>query len=99
EKAGIITRQEADLAPTDTVAVIGRQLPEAMEALLAQAVRGDAAVGRQDSEFTVLGRQVAVGGQLLELQGLGGVYSDIFLPLHGEHHADNAAGGGGAGDR
>jgi dihydrofolate synthase/folylpolyglutamate synthase len=26
----------------------------------------------------------------LELQGLGGVYSDIFLPLHGEHQAHNA---------
>ena len=90
EKAGIITKQEDDLVPTDTVAVIGRQVPEAMEVLLAQAVRADAAVAREDSEFAVLGRQVAVGGQLLELQGLGGVYSDIFLPLHGEHQAHNA---------
>jgi dihydrofolate synthase/folylpolyglutamate synthase len=61
-----------------------------MEVLLAQAVRADAAVAREDSEFAVLGRQVAVGGQLLELQGLGGVYSDIFVPLHGEHQAHNA---------
>jgi dihydrofolate synthase / folylpolyglutamate synthase len=38
----------------------------------------------------VLDRQVAVGGQLLQLQGLGGVYPDIFLPLHGEHQAHNA---------
>ena len=28
--------------------------------------------------------------RLLELQGLGGVYSEIFLPLHGEHQAHNA---------
>jgi dihydrofolate synthase/folylpolyglutamate synthase len=90
EKAGIITRQEDDLVPTDTVAIIGRQLPEAMEVLLAQTVRADAAVAREDSEFAVRGRQVAVGGQLLELQGLGGVYSEIFLPLHGEHQAHNA---------
>jgi dihydrofolate synthase / folylpolyglutamate synthase len=91
EKAGIITKQEDDLVPTDTVAVIGRQVPEAMEVLLAQTVRADAAVAREDSEFAVLGRQVAVGGQLLELQGLGGVYSEVFLPLHGEHQAHNAA--------
>jgi dihydrofolate synthase/folylpolyglutamate synthase len=91
EKAGIITRQADDLVPTDTVAVIGRQVPEAMEALLAQSVRADAAVAREDSEFAVLSRQVAIGGQMLELQGLGGVYSDIFLPLHGEHQAHNAA--------
>jgi dihydrofolate synthase/folylpolyglutamate synthase len=90
EKAGIITAQEDDLVPTDTVAVIARQSPEAMEVLLAQAVRADAAVAREDSEFAVLGRQIAVGGQLLQLQGLGGVYSDMFLPLHGEHQAHNA---------
>jgi dihydrofolate synthase/folylpolyglutamate synthase len=95
EKAGIITKQEADLVPegTDlsTVAVVGRQVPEAMEVLLAQTMRTDAAVAREDSEFAVLGRQVAVGGQLIELQGLGGTYSDVFLPLHGEHQAHNAA--------
>ena len=64
--------------------------PEAMEVLMAQAIRVDAAVAREDSEFAVLGRQVAIGGQLLELQGLGGVYTDVFLPLHGEHQAHNA---------
>jgi dihydrofolate synthase / folylpolyglutamate synthase len=90
EKAGIITKQDDDLVPTDTVAVIARQLPEAMEVLLAQSVRADAAVAREDSEFAVLSRQVAVGGQLLELQGLGGVYPDLYLPLHGEHQAHNA---------
>ncbi|MFL6088180.1 MAG: bifunctional folylpolyglutamate synthase/dihydrofolate synthase [Mycobacterium sp.] len=90
EKAGIITKQDDDLVPTDTVAIIGRQVPEAMEVLLAQTVRADAAVAREDSEFAVLARQVAVGGQLLELQGLGGTYSEIFLPLHGEHQAHNA---------
>ena len=91
EKAGIIGAPRGELVPVDTVAVIGRQPPEAMEVLLAQAVRADAAVARADSEFAVLSRQVAVGGQLLELQGLGGVYSDVFLPLHGEYQAQNAA--------
>ncbi len=61
-----------------------------MEVLLAETVRADAAVAREDSEFTVLDRQVAIGGQLLTLQGLGGVYPEIFLPLHGEHQAHNA---------
>jgi dihydrofolate synthase / folylpolyglutamate synthase len=91
EKAGIITRaSEAPDSSPDTVAVIARQVPAAMDVLLAQSVRADAAVAREDSEFAVLGRQVAIGGQLLELQGLGGVYSDIYLPLHGEHQAHNA---------
>jgi dihydrofolate synthase/folylpolyglutamate synthase len=90
EKAGIIKRQPDSLDPTDTVAVIGRQVSEAMEVLLAATVEADAAVAREDSEFAVLGRQIAVGGQLMQLQGLGGVYSDLFLPLHGEHQAHNA---------
>ncbi|MCW2689476.1 MAG: folylpolyglutamate synthase/dihydrofolate synthase, partial [Mycobacterium sp.] len=91
EKAGIIKKHEDDLLPVDTVAVIGRQPTEVMDVLLAQTVQADAAVAREDSEFAVLSRQVAVGGQMLELQGLGGVYSDVFLPLHGEHQAHNAA--------
>ena len=36
-------------------------------------------------------RAVAVGGQVLTLQGLGGVYDELFLPLHGAHQAQNAA--------
>jgi dihydrofolate synthase / folylpolyglutamate synthase len=92
EKAGIIHKAlGADEGAPDTVAIIGRQVPEAMEVVLAQTVLADAAVAREDSEFAVLSRQVAVGGQMLQLQGLGGVYSDVFLPLHGEHQAHNAA--------
>jgi len=90
EKAGIIGLAGGDGQP-DTVAVIGRQVPDAMEVLLAQAVRADASVAREGSEFAVLDRRVAVGGQVLELQGLGGVYPDVFVPLHGEHQAHNAA--------
>ncbi|MBV0917153.1 bifunctional tetrahydrofolate synthase/dihydrofolate synthase [Mycobacteroides chelonae] len=95
EKAGIIKRHKLDAmtgeAGPDTVAVIAQQTPEAMEVLLRQTVEADAAVAREGSEFSVLSRQVAVGGQVLELQGLGGVYPEIFLPLHGEHQAHNAA--------
>ena len=36
-------------------------------------------------------RQVAVGGQLLTLHGLGGDYDEVFLPLFGAHQARNAA--------
>jgi dihydrofolate synthase/folylpolyglutamate synthase len=90
EKAGVITKAPDDLVPVDTVAIVGQQVPEAMEVILAQVVTADAAVAREGSEFAVLNRQIAIGGQLLELQGLSGVYSDIFLPLHGEHQAHNA---------
>ncbi|MGW5438364.1 bifunctional tetrahydrofolate synthase/dihydrofolate synthase [Nocardia asteroides] len=91
EKAGIIKRAPESLVPTDTVAVIAEQQPEVMDVLLRRAVEADAAVAREGAEFRVLERAVAVGGQLLTLQGLGGVYDEIFLPLHGEHQARNAS--------
>jgi dihydrofolate synthase/folylpolyglutamate synthase len=94
EKAGIISTRSADPdaleTGLDTVVIVGQQEPEAMEVILAEVLRADAAVARENSEFAVLRRQVAVGGQLLELQGLGGVYPEVFLPLHGEHQAHNA---------
>jgi dihydrofolate synthase / folylpolyglutamate synthase len=59
--------------------------------LLRRTVEVDATVARAGLEFGVLNRDIAVGGQMLKLQGLGGAYDEIFLPLHGEHQATNAA--------
>lgn len=95
EKAGIIKKGRDSgvegVAPVDTVAILAEQTPEVMDVLLRRAVEVDAAVAREGSEFRVLRRQIAIGGQQLELQGLGGVYEDVFLPLHGEHQARNAS--------
>ncbi|WP_019203628.1 folylpolyglutamate synthase/dihydrofolate synthase family protein [Tsukamurella sp. 1534] len=91
EKAGIVKHSPERLIPKDTVMVVGKQEPAAMEVLLRKAVEADAAVAREGSEFAVTERRVAVGGQQLTLQGLGGTYDEIFLPLHGEHQANNAA--------
>ncbi|MEV5648471.1 folylpolyglutamate synthase/dihydrofolate synthase family protein [Nocardia sp. NPDC052254] len=91
EKAGIIKSSPQDLLiPRDTVAILAEQEPEAMEVLLRRTVDADAAVARAGSEFRLLSRRIAIGGQVLEIQGLGGVYDEIFLPLHGEHQAHNA---------
>ena len=94
EKAGIIKpRWNMDdlLSPPDNVVVVGQQQPEAMNVILQQAVDADAAVARFGSEFGVVASSVAVGGQQLQLRGLGGEYEDIFLPLSGSHQAHNAA--------
>ena len=94
EKAGIIKpRWDLDdlLTPPDNVAIVADQDPAAMTVILEQAVRADAAVARAGSEFGVVSSTIAIGGQQLTLQGLGGDYTDIFLPLSGEHQANNAA--------
>ncbi|WP_440713565.1 bifunctional tetrahydrofolate synthase/dihydrofolate synthase [Gordonia sp. FQ] len=92
EKAGIIKAGDSEaLVPDDQVTIIGRQQPEAMDVLLREAVAAETVVARLNSEFAVLDTRTAVGGQLLTIQGLGGVYDEIFLPLHGTHQAENAA--------
>ena len=95
EKAGIIKAREHDaddvLAPGENIAIIAEQEPEAMRVLLQRTVDVGAGVARSGSEFAALESRIAVGGQQLTIQGLGGVYEDIFLPLHGEHQAKNAA--------
>jgi dihydrofolate synthase / folylpolyglutamate synthase len=86
-----IAGNKAGIIKPDSIALIGRQEVEAMQVLLRRTVEVDATVARFGSEFSVLERSFAVGGQRLVLQGLGGVYEDVFLPLSGEHQAENAS--------
>ncbi|HET6483553.1 MAG TPA: folylpolyglutamate synthase/dihydrofolate synthase family protein [Actinoplanes sp.] len=67
------------------------QTEEAMRPILERSAEMDATVAREGSEFGVIERTQAVGGQVLTLQGLGGVYDEVFLPLFGAHQAQNAA--------
>ncbi|MFD1075200.1 bifunctional folylpolyglutamate synthase/dihydrofolate synthase [Longispora fulva] len=71
--------------------ICAEQPEEAMEAILEHCAEVGATVAREGHEFAVLQRGLAVGGQLLQLQGLGGVYDEVYLPLHGAHQAQNAA--------
>ena len=38
-------------------------------------------------DFGVERRQLAIGGQLLDLRTPGGVVTDVLVPLHGRHQA------------
>ncbi|CAL9290565.1 folylpolyglutamate synthase/dihydrofolate synthase family protein [Streptomyces sp. NPDC003090] len=83
EKAGVI-KQGATV-------ILAQQPVDAAQVLLKKAVEADATVAREGMEFGVVSREVAVGGQLLTLRGLGGEYEGVFLPLYGAHQAHNAA--------
>jgi dihydrofolate synthase/folylpolyglutamate synthase len=71
--------------------ILAAQDEEAAEPILERCAEVGATVAREGREFGVLGRGLAVGGQVLTLQGLSGIYEDVFLPLHGAHQAQNAA--------
>jgi dihydrofolate synthase/folylpolyglutamate synthase len=86
-----IAAEKAGIIKPGSIAVLAAQEPEVAAVLLARCAELGATVARQGMEFGVLRRTQAVGGQLLKLQGLGGAYDEVFLPLHGEHQAGNAA--------
>ncbi|MFF3558803.1 bifunctional folylpolyglutamate synthase/dihydrofolate synthase [Streptomyces sp. NPDC002574] len=88
---GEIAVEKAGIVKKDATVVLAQQPVEAAQVLLKRAVDVGATVAREGMEFGVVHREVAVGGQLLTLRGLGGEYEQVFLPLHGEHQAHNAA--------
>jgi folylpolyglutamate synthase/dihydrofolate synthase len=83
EKAGIIK--------PGAIVVLAQQPVAAAEVLLRRVAEMRATVAREGIEFGVLHRDVAVGGQMLRIQGLHAVYDEVFLPMFGDHQAGNAA--------
>ena len=86
-----IAAQKAGIIKPGAVAVLAQQPLPAAEALLRRVVSVGASVVREGLEFGVLNRDLAVGGQRLDLRGLRGDYTDIVLPLFGAYQAGNAA--------
>ncbi|MFP5335836.1 MAG: bifunctional folylpolyglutamate synthase/dihydrofolate synthase [Actinomycetes bacterium] len=83
EKAGIVK---------EGAVVVSATQPEAAAAVVLQRCADvGVRVAREGVDFGVESRQVAVGGQLVSLQGVAGRYEELALPLHGEHQARNAA--------
>jgi dihydrofolate synthase/folylpolyglutamate synthase len=86
-----IALEKAGIVKEGSVAVFAQQEPPVADVLLARAAEVDAAVVREGVEFGVVSRTLAVGGQVVTLNGIRGQYRDIFVPLFGEHQAHNAA--------
>ena len=86
-----IAQTKAGIIKQSGFVVLAQQEPEAAKELLKRAAEMGADVAREGVEYSVLSRSLAVGGQLLTIQGASDTYEDIFLPLHGKHQASNAA--------
>jgi len=91
DDVGSIATEKAGIIKAGAIAVLAQQPADALDALLRRSVQMDATVAREGMEFGLVERRIAVGGQLLAVQGLGGSYDEVFLPLHGAHQAQNAA--------
>jgi dihydrofolate synthase/folylpolyglutamate synthase len=86
-----IAQTKAGIIKEGGYVVLAQQEPECAVELLKQAALVGADVAREGVEYSVLTRSIAVGGQLLAIQGTKEIYTDIFIPLHGKHQASNAA--------
>jgi dihydrofolate synthase / folylpolyglutamate synthase len=84
EKAGIIKR--------GATVVSQAQDDDVLAVIAGRAAQLDATVLLDGRDFGVERRRQAVGGQLLDLRTPAGTVTEVLVPLHGRHQADNAAG-------
>jgi dihydrofolate synthase/folylpolyglutamate synthase len=80
EKAGIITPHSA--------AIVGETRDDLVDIFRAE---GPATLLARGEDYDVDGNRLAVGGRLLDLRTPTTIYTDVYLPLHGEHQGQNAA--------
>jgi dihydrofolate synthase/folylpolyglutamate synthase len=83
EKAGIIKR--------GATVVSQEQDREALEVVSDRVQRQAARLLLAGRDFGVERRRLAHGGQYLDLRTPAGLVTDVLVPLHGRHQADNAA--------
>ena len=86
-----IAQTKAGIFKPESNVVLAAQTPVVAKVLMAQAAKVAAIPFREGVEFSVANRAIAVGGQMIAINGLYGLIEDIFLPLYGAHQANNAA--------
>lgn len=83
EKAGIIKE--------NNVVVSAKQKDAAEQVIINRAKETSSALFIAGRDFDLLERNLAIGGQVVSIRGLSGTFSDVVLPLLGEHQAENAS--------
>jgi dihydrofolate synthase/folylpolyglutamate synthase len=82
-----IAREKAGIVKPRSAVVVGETDPALVP--IFTGAGGATALVRGD-DFDVLENQLALGGRQVDLRTPTTVYTDVFLPLHGRHQADNA---------
>ena len=86
-----IATEKSGIIKAGSQVILAQQGLAAAEILLARCALAGASISREGIEFSVESRDVAIGGQMLTIQGLHGRYDDLFVPLFGDHQAQNAS--------
>ena len=86
-----IARTKAGIIKPAASVVTAIQPIEALDELRAAALQDEAHMSIERVDFALESTTVAVGGQLVDIRGRAGRYPGVFLPLYGDHQAQNAA--------
>nr|WP_255447749.1 folylpolyglutamate synthase/dihydrofolate synthase family protein [Schumannella sp. 10F1B-5-1] len=85
-----IARTKSGIIKPGAEVVTAMQRIEALDEIRARAAQFEAPVTIEMQDFALEATTVAVGGQLLDIRGRAGRYEGVFLPLYGDHQAQNA---------
>jgi len=86
-----IAQTKSGIFKPESNVVLAAQSSEVAKVLMAKVAKVSAIPFREGVEFSVKKRSLAVGGQLISLKGIYGDVDDIYLPLYGDHQANNAS--------
>ncbi len=88
---GEIAKTKSGIIKPGAIVVSSQQPADALEVLQAKADEVADAFKVEGQDFAVLDVDPQPAGQGLSVRGLAGEYRDLFLPLHGQYQAENAA--------
>lgn len=86
-----IARTKSGIIKANSISILSAQESEAAKILIERCIAMESAPIREGLEFSLAKREIALGGQVISIDGVNGRYEDLFLPLHGEHQGHNAA--------
>ena len=86
-----IARTKSGIIKPAANVVSAQQSPEALAELTRAAELTESSFALEGDGFGLENTTLAVGGQQITVRGLAETYSELFLPLFGDHQAHNAA--------
>lgn len=86
-----IAFEKAAIIKDKSIVVVSAQPEEVSEVIERRALETDSVYWAEGRDWELLSRSPGVGGQIIDVRTPAGVYEQLFIPLHGEHMAHNAA--------
>lgn len=86
-----IARTKAGIIKPASRVVSAEQSADAWSEIVSACEKNEAPLAALGRDFSLISVEAAVGGQMLSVSGVTREYPGLFLPLFGDHQADNAA--------